>query len=240
MVRAFGDTRTCAEDGCTAQLSRYNPARWWRPAWTRVGPEDDQVPVDHVVQHDRVGARVVGDDLDRGDLRRAEGPLEEPAGSGRVAPWGDEHADDLAELVDRSVDVAPAAGDLHIGLVDLPAITDGMAAGPGSLGQQRREPLDPPVDGDVVDSTPRSASSSSTSRYDSAKRRYQRTASTITSGGKQKPAKADRATAAERGRRVLMAAVWLLPTRSQQLQQCRWRDSIMRRAIRGLIPRRRR
>ena len=27
MVRAFGETRTCAQDGCTAQLSRYNPAR---------------------------------------------------------------------------------------------------------------------------------------------------------------------------------------------------------------------
>jgi hypothetical protein len=27
MVRAFGETRTCAEDCCTAQLSRYNPAR---------------------------------------------------------------------------------------------------------------------------------------------------------------------------------------------------------------------
>jgi hypothetical protein len=27
VVRAFGDTRTCAEDGCTARLSRYNPAR---------------------------------------------------------------------------------------------------------------------------------------------------------------------------------------------------------------------
>jgi hypothetical protein len=26
-----------------------------------------------------------------------------------------------------------------------------MAAGPGRLGQQRREPVDPPVDGDVVD-----------------------------------------------------------------------------------------
>ena len=26
-----------------------------------------------------------------------------------------------------------------------------MAAGPGGVGQQRREPLDPPVDGDVVD-----------------------------------------------------------------------------------------
>jgi hypothetical protein len=48
-----------------------------------------------------------------------------------------------------------------------------------------------------------------------------RTASTITSGGKQKPANAARATAAERGRRVLIAAVCLLPTRSQQLQQCR-------------------
>ncbi|HTE67782.1 MAG TPA: hypothetical protein VK942_03335, partial [Actinomycetes bacterium] len=27
MVRAFGDTRTCAKDRCTAQLSRYNPDR---------------------------------------------------------------------------------------------------------------------------------------------------------------------------------------------------------------------
>jgi hypothetical protein len=27
MVRAFDDTRTCAEDGCTTRLSRYNPAR---------------------------------------------------------------------------------------------------------------------------------------------------------------------------------------------------------------------
>jgi hypothetical protein len=27
MVRAFGETRTCAEDGCTARLSRYNPAQ---------------------------------------------------------------------------------------------------------------------------------------------------------------------------------------------------------------------
>src|SRR6266545_293356 len=26
MVRAFGETRTCAEDACTARLSRYNPA----------------------------------------------------------------------------------------------------------------------------------------------------------------------------------------------------------------------
>jgi hypothetical protein len=60
-----------------------------------------------LLQHDRVGARVVGDDLHRGDLRRDERPLEEPAGSGRIAPWGDEHVDDLAELVDGTVDAPP-------------------------------------------------------------------------------------------------------------------------------------
>jgi hypothetical protein len=69
----------------------------------------------------------------------------------RVAPRSDEYIDDLAELVDRTVDGAPAAGDLHIGLVHLPAVADGVAAGASGLGQQRREPLDPPVDGDVVD-----------------------------------------------------------------------------------------
>src|SRR6266508_1047132 len=53
---------------------------------------------------------------------------------------------------------------------------------------------------------PRSVSSSSTSRYDRPKRRYQRTAKTITSGGKRKPAKADRGAGAGRGR-VLMSAV---------------------------------
>jgi hypothetical protein len=58
-------------------------------------------------------------------------------------------------------------------------------------------------------STPRSMSSSSTSRYDSPKRKYQRTATTITSGGKRKPAKADRAAGAGRGRQDLMPGVLL-------------------------------
>jgi hypothetical protein len=68
---------------------------------------------------------------------------------------------------------------------------------------------------------PRSARSSSTSRKDRPKRRYQRTASTITSGGKQKPAKADRGTVAGRGRQGLMTTVGLLWARAQQVQQCR-------------------
>jgi hypothetical protein len=53
-----------------------------------------------------------------------------------VAPRGDIDVDDLAELVDGAVDLAPLAGDLHIRLVHLPAIAHAMPAGPGSLGQQ--------------------------------------------------------------------------------------------------------
>ena len=33
----------------------------------------------------------------------------------------------------------------------MPAATDGVAAGPSGLGHQRREPLHPPLDRDVVD-----------------------------------------------------------------------------------------
>jgi hypothetical protein len=42
----------------------------------------------------------------------ADGALEEPAGRCRVPPRGHEHVDDLPELVDRAVDIAPPAGDL--------------------------------------------------------------------------------------------------------------------------------
>ncbi len=48
----------------------------------------------------------------------------------------------------------PLPGDLYVGLVDLSAVADGVAAWPGGVGQQRREALDPPVDGDVVDLDP--------------------------------------------------------------------------------------
>jgi hypothetical protein len=57
-------------------------------------------------------------------------------------------------LIDRSIHVPPPAGDLHIGLVHLPTVTNGVAAGPGGVGQQRCEPLHPPVDRDVVDLDP--------------------------------------------------------------------------------------
>jgi hypothetical protein len=77
--------------------------------------------------------------------------LEEAAGSPPVTLGGDKDIDDLAELVDGAGHVAPPAGDLHVGLIHLPAVPDGVPAGSGSLGEQRREPLHPAVDGDVVD-----------------------------------------------------------------------------------------
>jgi hypothetical protein len=83
-----------------------------------------------VIEHCRIRRCPVGGDLDRRDPRRADRPHKEPAGSRHVPPWRDEYVDDLAELIDRAIDVAPTAGDLDIGLVDLPAVTDSVAAGP--------------------------------------------------------------------------------------------------------------
>jgi hypothetical protein len=57
-------------------------------------------------------------------------------------------------LVDRPIHVAPPAGDLHIGLVDMPAVSDGVSTGPGGVDEERRQPLHPPVHGDVIDLDP--------------------------------------------------------------------------------------
>jgi hypothetical protein len=53
-------------------------------------------------------------------------------------------------LVDRPVQVNPPPGDLDVGLVHVPAVADPVPAEPGRVGQHRREPLHPPVHGDVV------------------------------------------------------------------------------------------
>jgi hypothetical protein len=67
--------------------------------------------------------------------------------------------------VDGSLDIAPDAIDLDLGLVDEPPVAQRMSSESGSVGQQRREPLHPPVHRDVIHLDPaRSASSSSTSR----------------------------------------------------------------------------
>jgi hypothetical protein len=153
--------------------------------------------------------------------------LKEPAGRHGVPAGRDEHVDDLAELADRSVEVPPPPGDLDVGLVDVPAIADAVAAWSRGVGQQWREPQYPSVDGDVVDL----AAALGEEFYDVAvgqteARGYQRTATTITSGGKRKPAKMERGGIDWRdGRVVLMVGVslpgHLTANATVSLQYCR-------------------
>jgi hypothetical protein len=55
----------------------------------------------------------------------------------RWLPWcravGHQDVDDLPELVDGAVDMAPPAGDLHLGLVHGPAISHTLPAGPSRV-----------------------------------------------------------------------------------------------------------
>ena len=57
-------------------------------------------------------------------------------------------------LVDSAVDVPPTAGDLDVGLVDEPAVTDRVATRPCSIREKRREPLHPAEQSDVIDVDP--------------------------------------------------------------------------------------
>jgi hypothetical protein len=104
-----------------------------------------------LLQPDRIRRRWIGDHLNRCHLGGVDGPVEEPAGRLGIPVWRYQDVDDLAELVDRAVDVTPLASDLHLRLVHLPAVPDGVATRSSGVGQQRREPLHPPVDGDVID-----------------------------------------------------------------------------------------
>ena len=74
-----------------------------------------------------------------------------------------------------------------------------MPAWPGGLGQQRREPLHPAVDGDVVDVDAAFGEELFDVAVGQAEAQVPRTESTITSDGKQKPAKADPAMGAGGG-----------------------------------------
>ena len=103
-----------------------------------------------LVEHPRVGGGPVG-----GHLRRRDGPGErpgeEPPGRFLVPFRRQQHVDDLAELVDRPIEVTPPTRDLHIGLVDEPPVPGGVPAGPGRLDEQWGEPDHPAEERGVVD-----------------------------------------------------------------------------------------
>ena len=121
---------------------------------------------------------------------------EEPASGRQIPLLRDEDVDDLAELVNRAVQIDPASGHFDVRLIDKPPITGRMPAGSCRVDQQRREPLHPAVDGHVIDLD----APLDQQLFDVAVGQgvaeilYQRTAIMITSGGKRKPAKLDRGT----------------------------------------------
>jgi hypothetical protein len=80
-----------------------------------------------------------------------EGTGEEPASGRQVPLLGDQHVDDLAELIDRPVQIDAPPGDLDICFVDKPAITWNVPARPCRVDQQRDKSLYPAIDRDVID-----------------------------------------------------------------------------------------
>jgi hypothetical protein len=54
-------------------------------------------------------------------------------------------------LIKRAVKVGPAAGNLHVGLVNEPAVPGRVPARSGGVNELWREGLHPPVHRDVVD-----------------------------------------------------------------------------------------
>jgi len=66
-----------------------------------------------------------------------------------------------------------------------------MAGEAGGVGQQRREPLHPPVDGDVIDLHATFHQQFLDVAVDKLNRKHQRIATTMTSGGNRNPANAD-------------------------------------------------
>ena len=75
---------------------------------------------------------------------------EEPPGRCQVAALGQQYAKDLAMLINRPVQVRPPAGDLHVSLVGEPPVAGSVTAGTRRLDELGSEPLDPPVNDDVI------------------------------------------------------------------------------------------
>src|SRR5829696_4285775 len=148
--------------------------------------------------------------------------MEEPAGCLDIPLRRHEDVDHLTGLVDRALHIAPTAQHLDVGLVDPPAIADGMPAWAGGLDQQRREPPPPAVDGDVVDLDPALGDE----LLDIAKREAEAEIPADRQhdhvGCEAKPAKPDRATGAGRGRVTC--------------QQCHRSDAVTRNATEPTRP----
>jgi hypothetical protein len=79
-----------------------------------------------------------------------EGTGKEAASGRQVSFVGCQDIDDLAILVDRSIQTPPPPGDFHVRTIPIPTISWGMPTRPGHIDQQRSKPLHPPIDRDLI------------------------------------------------------------------------------------------
>ena len=73
---------------------------------------------------------MVGGHTQRFTVSDLHEPAQEPPRCVLVALLAEHRVDELAVAVDRPVEVAPAAGDLHVGLVDVPGAARATTARP--------------------------------------------------------------------------------------------------------------
>src|SRR5437764_10808652 len=81
-----------------------------------------------LINNIRVDRRLISGDLHRDHLRGGLRPGEKTPGRATVPPRGHIHVDDLPELVDRPVYVAPPTGHLDVSLIHPPAVPDTVPA----------------------------------------------------------------------------------------------------------------
>ena len=104
-----------------------------------------------LIENTWVHRRLVGGDFYGQDFGGGQRPDEETPSCDTIPPRTDIHVDDLPELIDRPIDVAPAIGHLDRGFVHPPAVPNTVSARACCLRQQRCEALHPTEDADVVD-----------------------------------------------------------------------------------------
>jgi len=116
--------------------------------------------------------------------RSLQGFLEELLGRDRVSLSGKPEVDCRAGGIDGTIQVPPARTLANVRFVDPPGAVGWFQFSPASLVQFGRERCTRRQIVVWSAGRPRSVSNSSTSRYESENRRYQRTAQTMISGSK--------------------------------------------------------
>jgi hypothetical protein len=103
-----------------------------------------------LVDQARVDRRPVGGDLNRGRTVSQRADEECPC-SRAVTAFGEQDVDDLSVLIDRAIEVVPAAGELDVGLIDKPSVAHRVPRRAGGVDELGREGLHPPVERSGVD-----------------------------------------------------------------------------------------